>query len=111
MAVGGLVEGLLGEGVGGGWRWRGLRHGGRCRAGPVARYSCRGAAVRAALPERLSRPTIAARLPAPAGRAHSPPPPPRPPARAPPPPPPPPHQPRRDAAGAPPDRSISSLIT
>lgn len=62
VAVGGLVEGLLGEGMGGVGRGRGLRHGGRGGRAGRARYSCRGAAGRAALSERLSRPTIAARL-------------------------------------------------
>lgn len=63
VAVGGLVEGLLGEGVGAMGRGRGLRHGGRTGRAGRARYSCRGAQGRAALSERLSRPTIAARLP------------------------------------------------
>lgn len=44
-------------------RGRGLRHGGRAGRAGRARYSCRGAQGRAALSERLSRPTIAARLP------------------------------------------------
>ncbi|KPJ14106.1 hypothetical protein RR48_03656 [Papilio machaon] len=76
MAVGGLVEGLLGEGVGAMGRGRGLRHGGRTGRAGRARYSCRGAQGRAALSERLSRPTIAARLPpaphAPRARANRP---------------------------------------
>ena len=63
VAVRGLVEGLLGEGVGALGRGRGLRHGGRAGRAGRARYSCRGAKGRAALSERLSRPTIAARLP------------------------------------------------
>lgn len=63
VAVGGLVEGLLREGVGAMGRGRGLRHGGRTGRAGRARYSCRGAQGRAALSERLSRPTIAARLP------------------------------------------------
>lgn len=63
MAVRRLVEGLLGEGVGAMGRGRGLRHGGRAGRAGLARYSCRGAQGRAALSERLSRPTIAARLP------------------------------------------------
>lgn len=63
VAVRGLVEGLLREGVGAMGRGRGLRHGGRAGRAGRARYSCRGAQGRAALSERLSRPTIAARLP------------------------------------------------
>lgn len=62
MAVGGLVEGLLAEGVGAMGRGRGLRHGGRGGRAGRARYSCRGAGVR---DRRQSRPTIAARLPLP----------------------------------------------
>ncbi|VVD00112.1 unnamed protein product [Leptidea sinapis] len=67
VAVCGLVEGLLGEGVGA--LGRGLRHGGRAGRAGRARYSCRGARGRAALPKRLSRPTIAARLPPASGAA------------------------------------------
>lgn len=63
VAVRGLVEGLLREGVGLWGRGRGLRHGGREGRAELARYSCRGARGRAAFSERLSRPTIAARLP------------------------------------------------
>lgn len=62
VAVRGLVEGLLHEGVGAMGRGRGLRHGGRAGRAGTARYSCRGAKARAALLERLSQPIIAARL-------------------------------------------------